>query len=78
MTKDRLYQLLKDLPGDPEVFVEEDRGLVATVSTPAFGDRHEALRQQMVWEHLGARCSDEDLANVVFIFALPPRTKQAG
>jgi hypothetical protein len=78
MTLGRLRQILLALPGEPEVHVYEDRGLIGTITTPAFGDRNEAHRQAMVWEHLSHHATDEELANVVFIFTYPPEGQKAG
>jgi acid stress-induced BolA-like protein IbaG/YrbA len=84
MTAEELEPTLKALPlRSMSVNVEGRPGhLVAIVSSPDFEPQDEAARQQMVWRHLIEKVSDEERAQVEFVFTLTPdelrEIKEAG
>lgn len=79
MTDQELKQTLESLPFTSlDVRVEGRPGhLVAEVSSPDFEDQDEEVRQQKVWEHLVNKLSDEQRAEVEFVFTLAPGESEA-
>jgi acid stress-induced BolA-like protein IbaG/YrbA len=84
MTAEELERTLRKLPlQNMSVDMEGRPGhLVAVVSSPDFEQHEEAARQQMVWRHLIETLSDEERAEVEFVFTLTPdelrEIKEAG
>ena len=75
MTRDALRASLEQMNlSCAEVRVSGDPGrIIGIIASPDFEGQNEAVRQGKLWRHLLANLSDEQLAEIEFVFTLTPR-----